>query len=119
MKIYTSYFAKAKKIPLTISPISISLSSPKGYSGLEYKQLAPTYAILNAWKQEYNQEKYIEAFQKEILSRLDPHKVYRQLYALTGGRDCVLLCYEKSQDFCHRHLVAAWLNEAGYDVKEY
>lgn len=34
--------------------------------------------------------------------------------------DChiALVCYEKSGDFCHRHIVADWLNQAGYDVKE-
>jgi uncharacterized protein (DUF488 family) len=30
----------------------------------------------------------------------------------------VLLCYEKSGDFCHRHLVAEWLRRYGYEVKE-
>ena len=29
-----------------------------------------------------------------------------------------LLCYEESEEFCHRHLVAKWLRDFGYEVKE-
>ena len=32
----------------------------------------------------------------------------------------ILLCYEKSGDFCHRHVLADWLEENfGYRVEEY
>ena len=119
MKIYTSYFANARNIPRDIALISISLYPPKGYGGLEYKQLAPTRPILESWKQNYNQEEYIINFQKDVLSRLDPKNVYNYLYSMTGGRDCALLCFEKPEDFCHRHLVAEWFAAAGYEVKEY
>ena len=33
--------------------------------------------------------------------------------------DIALLCYEKPDDFCHRHLVADWLNKNGYKCEEY
>ena len=30
----------------------------------------------------------------------------------SGGLDkVILLCYEKPTDFCHRHLVADWINK--------
>lgn len=29
------------------------------------------------------------------------------------------MCYEAPGKFCHRHLVADWLNSAGYDVSEF
>ena len=32
--------------------------------------------------------------------------------------DFALVCYEKPSDFCHRHLVADWLNKNGYDCEE-
>ena len=28
-----------------------------------------------------------------------------------NAENIILLCYEKSTDFCHRHLVANWINE--------
>ena len=31
----------------------------------------------------------------------------------------VLICYEKPDDFCHRHLVANWFNENGVNCKEW
>ena len=30
-----------------------------------------------------------------------------------------LVCYEKPQDFCHRHLVAKWFEENGIIVEEW
>ena len=31
-----------------------------------------------------------------------------------------LVCYEKPSDFCHRHLVAKWINEnTNIEVREY
>ena len=35
------------------------------------------------------------------------------------GTEIALICYEKPENFCHRHLVAEWLQEAGYQVQEY
>ena len=51
---------------------------------------------------------------------LDAQRVYEDLERLSNGRDCVLLCYEKSGDFCHRHLVADWLNKKlDLNIQEY
>ena len=41
-----------------------------------------------------------------VLSRLDPVKVYHVL------DNSVLLCWESPEKFCHRHIVAQWLEEA-------
>ena len=35
----------------------------------------------------------------------------RKLQEVSGGRDIALCCFEKPDDFCHRHLLADWLNE--------
>ena len=38
----------------------------------------------------------------------------------TSEHDCVLLCYEKPGDFCHRHILANWLEENfGFKVEEF
>jgi uncharacterized protein (DUF488 family) len=44
-------------------------------------------------------------FYAETLSKLDPATVYSEL-----GESAILLCYERSEEFCHRHLVAKWLS---------
>ena len=41
---------------------------------------------------------------EQVLKDLDPLKVYRDLdYTF-------LLCYEDNDEFCHRHIVAEWIN---------
>jgi hypothetical protein len=35
------------------------------------------------------------------------------------GKDIALVCYEKPEDFCHRHLVAEWLKKFGYCCEEF
>ena len=50
MKIYTSYYAKARKIPDNIVRISIAGKAPAGYTGLEYKNVAPKIGFFLEWK---------------------------------------------------------------------
>lgn len=119
MQIYTSYFGVAKKLPKELIQISVCLNPPRGYSGLEYKVIAPNWDILSSWKRNPNTDNYIRAYNSQILNKLNQSTVYHQLKELSGGKDCVLLCYEKSTDFCHRHLFAEWMNKAGYNVKEF
>ena len=123
--IYTSYFAKLKKLPSDIIPVSICAKAPSWYSGLEYKKLAPSYDILMQYKSNPNEELYIKRFKEDVLNKrlvtqtvLDLLVMVNNLKGLNYSPEICLLCYEKPSDFCHRHLVADWLNENGYDVKE-
>ena len=121
MKIYTSYFARIKKLPADIIPIAICGKSPDGYKGQEYKQLAPTWDIYSEWKNSVRPDKneiYTVKFNEKLntLSALD---IYNHLEAISGGKDVALICYEKSGDFCHRHLVAQWLTKHGIACKEF
>lgn len=111
INIYTSYYANINKIPENIIKISISILSPKGYKGLEYTKIAPKYNDLIEWKEHQDEEYYIAQYNKNVLSLLNPLDVYSEIKDLSGGKDCVLLCYEKPEDFCHRHLFADWINK--------
>ena len=119
MKIYTSYYANLKNIPEDIIPISIAGKCPDFYEGLQYKKLAPKYWFFQQWKINHDNDFYIENFNKEVLNTLTPKKVVEDLMFLSEGKDVVLLCYEKLGDFCHRHLVANWLNDNGIDCEEF
>ena len=104
---WTSYFAKHKQRE---NGISICAKKPQWWAGPEYKALAPSYDILMEYKNSKlskveKEEIYVERYNKEILSKLDPEKVYEDL------KDKVMLCYEVSDDFCHRHLAAKWIEE--------
>jgi len=99
--------------------VSIAGRAPDWYKGKQYKKLAPKYFFFKKFKDEWDEkygdeEYYIEQYNKEVLSKLDPMKVYEEL-----GGDAVLLCWEKPGEFCHRHIVAKWLSkELHIEVKE-
>ena len=115
--IYTSYFSSKKYNKE--KGISISRWN-KFWQGKTYPDLFPSESLLKWWKslpeelqtQNYYQQLYFTYYKQETLDKLDPHKVAADL------DDKVLLCYEKSSDFCHRHIVAAWLRHYGYDCEE-
>ena len=116
--IYTSYYAKLNKISSDIVPVSIASKAPDFYTGLEYKKLAPKYKFFQEWKRNHDNDFYIRHFNEEVLSKLDVRQVLSELISLTGSYEICLLCYEKSSDFCHRHLVADWFNKNGVRCEE-
>lgn len=123
--IYTSYFAKLKELENhNIIPISICGKAPDWYKGLQYKKLAPKYGFFMEWKKNHDNDYYIEHFQAEVLDGLDATEVIldfsRMDYGFNvGENDIALICYEKPSDFCHRHLVAEWLNKNGFQCEEW
>lgn len=121
--IYTSYFAKLKSLPDDIIPISICAKAPNWYQGLQYKKLAPKYDFFMKWKETHDNEYYIKCFNEQILNNLDALNVIKDLSDLIPeditGKTICLVCYEKPSDFCHRHLVADWLNQNGFECKEW
>lgn len=134
--IYTSYFAAAKRLDKDVSPIAICRTVPKGYKGEQYIALAPSYDILREYKETGDRENFTQRFYSEILDKLDPFEVIKHLNSLASPwvRDrtfemgeavafnplyhVALLCYEKSYDFCHRHLVAEWLRSHWIECSE-
>ena len=116
--IYTSYFAKLNKLPSDIVPISIALKPPSWYKGLEYKKLAPSFDILKRWKQSHNTAEYIRWFERRVLANLDAGQVFQELSSMAKDKEVVLICYERIDDFCQRHLLADWFRKNGYLCKE-
>ena len=119
MNCFTTYFAKLKKLPAEIVPISICGKPPAGWTGLCYENLAPKWWFFSEWKKNHDNDFYIRNFKSEVLDALDPRETWGELERLAGGRAFALVCYEKSGDFCHRHLVADWFRKAGYSMEEY
>ena len=115
--IYTSYFARCKKLPKGLVPISIARQAPPGYTGLEYKTLAPAWDIFSEYQQTKDERTYIQQYSYQLFL-LSADQVVKELKELAQSDQIILLCYEKPDDFCHRHLVAQWLTEHGYDTQE-
>ena len=122
--IYTSYFAKLRSLPENIVPVSICGKAPDWYTGLQYKKLAPKYDFFMEWKQNHDNDYYIKCFQEQVLNKLNATDVILDLSRLcegfnVGEDNIALICYEKPTDFCHRHLVADWLNRNGVRCEEW
>jgi uncharacterized protein (DUF488 family) len=59
---------------------------------------------------------FIKLYKAQVLDRLDAAQVLREL----GGNNLILLCWEAPGEFCHRRVVAAWLQkELGLVVEEF
>lgn len=117
MKIYTSYFGNLRALgAASIVPVSVARYTPNWYAGRRYLDVAPTSFMLSG---SCSQERYLQLYD-DILKKLNPEKVISDLIGIGGGRDVALCCYEKPSDFCHRHLLAKWLNEnTSYEVVEW
>lgn len=116
VKIYTSYYNNWKQLDATRKyvPVRISASAPKGFPFCEsIPEVYPTWDLLSRYKQGliddsvYTKE-YLEQLnavnRQDILARLS------QIAQKHQNKDIVLLCWEGKDKFCHRHLLADWLD---------
>lgn len=117
--IYTTYFANLRHFPDTITPIAICGGMPNFFKGPAYKKLAPKHSFFKKWKETCDNDQYIADYNSLILAFLDPAQTVSELKELADTEDIALVCYEKPSDFCHRHLVADWLNANGYRCEEW
>lgn len=115
----TSYFAKYSRLPQEEKdkylPIAISTSVPKWFTECynHIIEVAPNqssvYKLKNGIMEisEFAQE-YIEILQHWV--RLEEFIEYLKDLEKEYSKEVILLCYEKSEDFCHRHLFANYIN---------
>ncbi len=115
-KIYTSNYARHGNNPLAIG---ISLTVPDWYEGERLAYLAPKSDMVGKIKkgeENYNQRKYT----REYLDLLKVRNVNakRLIDSLPDGT--LLLCYESPNDFCHRHILADWVERlSGFIITEW
>ena len=106
MQIFTSYFGNMKQLEKAdIVPIGIAIKPPRFFKGVSLKNLAPRYEMIH-----WPEDRYTPEF-KKILKYQDAKLVYNQLESSAGGKNIALLCYEKPGEFCHRRLVAEWIEK--------
>ena len=101
--------------------ISISLyPSQNEFVKYEYKSLAPNWKLYENFKtKKISEDQFISAY-KEHLESMNPNKVYDDLNTLVSGLEPILMTDGSKKKFCHRHLVAEWLeNELGIIIEEY
>ncbi|MBH14215.1 MAG: hypothetical protein CMF37_14985 [Leeuwenhoekiella sp.] len=112
MQCYTYQIGKAEDNPEHEHILLINSSVKSGY-----RWLAPTWALLMAYKQgEITEEQYTEKF--KTLMRLR-YRRYRNLFEAMSKQEQVAFgCYCKDGDFCHRHLLIEMFEKIcnNYDI---
>ncbi len=105
----TSYYASKKIDPETMKLVGISQSVPPFMRKKirVYKPLCPPWSLIKSYKEgKITIDQYKKEYYSTVLNKLNPKEVYEEL-----GDDAVLLCWERPDKFCHRHIVAQWLSE--------
>lgn len=129
--IYTSYFDNISKIPDDVICYSVAGKSPKWYLDLSDSRhrtcplLMPKYVWWKEWHAKFADDLdsvesktwYEWKYYETVLDGLNADAVAR-LLAEHNDRDVCLLCYETPDKFCHRQIIAKWLNDNGIECKE-
>ncbi len=117
-KVYTGNYEQCKAGNLI--SISYDKGEDAGFKGKCIPELAPDLDLLLRYKDnigivpaEVNEREYIEQYYTSVLSQVNIEEL------LEGEEDPILLCYEKGQEFCHRHVVADYIEIMyGVEVKD-
>jgi hypothetical protein len=101
--LYTSNYARNSENPMAYG---ISCTIPTWYSGKRLSIIAPTWNIVGASKDGMiNEEEYASLYYDLLQERgVTPRSI---VDALPDG--AIMLCYERPLDFCHRRLIADWI----------
>lgn len=87
--------------------VAICIYPPIDWPGLCFPSLEPDrqsfFAIKNG---KITQAEYEKRYYQNILSKLNPQQIYDMF------SQNVLLCWEEPGQFCHRRLVAQWIEKA-------
>jgi len=128
IKIYTSYFSKIhtivreKRNPCLINIAKFVPPPMLKHLHGSINEFKPTVNLLNKYKMgKVTEEEYKEIYLKDVEKNLIDTNIIELL-----SRDekvyssVVLLCYEKSENFCHRHILRDYLNNlCNLGIEEY
>jgi len=133
MKFVTSYYARINEIREKYPDyIIVSISGGleeyiKPLVDIWDKRLAPKRDFFNVYKNspegQLREDEYVKQFKNKVLIREDNislDDIIKSWSENSGlGKTYVLMCYEKPQDFCHRHIVAEAMEQKyGIEISE-
>ena len=128
MKLHTSYFAKVKHLQEMgyNNLVCIAGYAPKFFFNVSGARFVPELAPKREWWREWHGkfgsdpnslesvEWYTQRYVETVLNKLNPHEIVGKL-----GDGAVMLCYERPDAFCHRHIVSKWItSNTGVEVEE-
>ena len=109
-RIYTSNYARSGR---NSHAVSISASAPDYYAGEHISSLVPTWHMIREYKSgRMSKEEYSQLYIALMKARNGTaEEIYNSIPHKT-----IMLCYEKPGDFCHRRVLADWIEDE-IDVK--
>ena len=119
MKIYTSYFAKQRKMELEdASYVSIAVGNPRypvPYKIVNLNVLKP-YGIFGVYDEDEYSERYFAR-----LDRYGVDYIRKEIEkASEGHENVILMCHEKDRNECHRKMFADWWEKnTGEKIEEF
>jgi hypothetical protein len=124
MKLYTSRFHNKRGIKESgLVPVAITLSTPKWPLGYEVaaqlKLLAPPGYLFHENDEAVFTRKFRHHLYKVGVEAI--RQALEQITADNGGRDIVLLCWERVDrpgDWCHRRVFAKWWQDQTGELVE-
>lgn len=116
--IQTSNYARNGKNP---DAISISCSSPQWFMGAKFPLLAPEWTMVDSIKKGLMSEKeYTMKYIDLIKNRRNQGQLTALMIYDMLPENSILLCYEPPNEFCHRRVLAEWINiETGIEIPEW
>lgn len=125
MKLYISYFAKLRKLPSNILPLSTAVYKPKWYDGLSIRELSP-YKIkevecIDCDHAHHETCSFLKQY-REYLETLDFDEVYHKLNTVSEltNMDLCLLVYEVTSNPCsERGPLVDWFKTHGVEITEF
>ena len=118
--IYTGYYSKIKEYAdLGLTLLSISRTKPEfAKSCIDIPQLFPSDKIL--WDHKKGKIDEMEYTSKYLyqLNELGVDRIIKMIQIF--GDNVVLLCWESPEKFCHRHILADYINKnSNINVEEF
>lgn len=121
----TGYFAKLNKyLEAGYFPVSIARFNPKGIKLMQWVRIAPSQDILSDYKSGRIDTVEYELKYTLQLQNTDIMKDWNYLMDVVARlekpyKGIVFVCYEKSDDFCHRHIFADYMRtHFNIDIEE-
>lgn len=109
--IYTGYYALAHKYAeVGLKLVSISSSEPPLMSiDGKIPSLSPDKDILYEYKNGYIDEMEYTSRYLDKLDKIGIRNILKYIHYF--GDDVILLCWEHPSKFCHRHILADYINK--------
>lgn len=115
MILYTSYISKISKLDAQgILPVAIVNYLPRNLHVMNLSYLSPPAQTLAKYKKIKDSKVFTMEYAK-YLNTLNINEVLNHIESIMTNHDnktIALVCYEKSGDFCHRHILAEWIEQS-------